>query len=244
MKLADQYTLPAPPTAVWAALNDPAVLQATLPGCRSLEMLDERHFESTLQVRVGPAAATFRGQVELLDLEPPLAYTIVGQGNAGPAGFAKVTARVRLEAQGDAATALHYDADVEIGGKLMSVGARLIQSAAAKNLDSFFSALRAHVEQAQSSTGGTGGDAPGDESRTANETASTAAASTAAGDGPGTVVEPVAASARSAPPASEVAALLASGHGLAASGGWPVWAVGAASGTAGLVLGFLAGHLT
>lgn len=235
MKLADQYTLPAPPTAVWAALNDPAVLQATLPGCRSLEMLDERHFESTLQVRVGPAAATFRGQVELLDLEPPHAYTIVGQGNAGPAGFAKVTARVRLEALGDAATALHYDADVEIGGKLMSVGARLIQSAAAKNLDSFFNAFRAHVEQSQSFAGGTGGDAPGDQSQTAKAFA-------AAGDGPGTV-EPMA-SARSMPPTAEVAALLASGHGLAASRGWPVWAVGAASGAAGLVLGFLAGHLT
>lgn len=236
MKLADQYTLPAPPAAVWAALNDPAVLQATLPGCRSLTMLDERHFESTLQVRVGPAAATFRGQVELLDLEPPLAYTIVGQGNAGPAGFAKVTARVRLEAQGDASTTLHYDADVEIGGKLMSVGARLIQSAAAKNLDAFFSAFRAHVEQ--SSAGGATGDAPADASGTANE-------SVFATDGYGLGTAQAGRSARSVPPATEVAALPASGgRGPAASRGWPVWVVGTVSGATGLVLGFFAGHLT
>ncbi|HTH62648.1 MAG TPA: carbon monoxide dehydrogenase subunit G [Paraburkholderia sp.] len=235
MKLADQYTLPAPPEAVWAALNDPAVLQATLPGCRSLTMLDERHFESTLQVRVGPAAATFRGQVELLDLEPPRAYTIVGHGNAGPAGFAKVTARVRLEAHGDASTALHYDADVEIGGKLMSVGARLIQSAAAKNLDGFFSALRAHVEQL--SAGSAEGGSPGDESPTINESVLPAS-----GDGLD-AVRPVASARRSGPSSSEVAALQASGHGPSASPDWKSWAVGALSGIAGLVLGFLAGHL-
>jgi carbon monoxide dehydrogenase subunit G len=146
MKLTDQCILPAPPAAVWRALNDPVVLQACLPGCKSLEMLDDRHFESTVQIRVGPVAATFKGNVELSDLDPPRAYTIVGSGNAGAVGFAKVTARVRLEAQGEA-TALVYDADVEIGGKLMSVGSRLIQSAAGKNLDAFFGALKAYIEQ-------------------------------------------------------------------------------------------------
>ncbi|CAB3807239.1 SRPBCC family protein [Paraburkholderia fynbosensis] len=145
MKFADSCSLPAPPEAVWAALNDPEVLKATLPGCKALVMRDERHFEATVQVRVGPAAATFRGEVELADLEPPRAYTIIGQGNAGPAGFARLTARVKLEGLGDT-TLLSYEADVEIGGKLMSVGSRLIQSAAAKNLESFFGAFSAHIE--------------------------------------------------------------------------------------------------
>ena len=83
MKLADQCILPARPEAVWRALNDPAVLEACLPGCKSLAMLDERHFESTVQIRVGPVAATFKSNVELSDLDPPRAYTIVGTGNAG-----------------------------------------------------------------------------------------------------------------------------------------------------------------
>ena len=146
MKLADQCILPARPETVWRALNDPAVLEACLPGCKSLAMLDERHFESTVQIRVGPVAATFKSNVELSDLDPPRAYTIVGTGNAGAVGFAKVTARVQLEPQAEA-TVLMYDADVEIGGKLMSVGSRLIQSAAGKNLDAFFGALKAHIEK-------------------------------------------------------------------------------------------------
>src|ERR1700733_15753797 len=146
MKLTDQCILQVPPEEVWRALNDPVVLEACLPGCKSLTMLDDRHFESTVQIRVGPVAATFKSNVELSDLDPPRAYTIVGSGNAGAVGFAKVTARVQLEAQGET-TVLAYDADVEIGGKLMSVGSRLIQSAAGKNLDAFFGALKAHIEK-------------------------------------------------------------------------------------------------
>jgi hypothetical protein len=90
-----------------------------------------------VQIRVGPVAATFKSNVELSDLDPPRAYTIVGTGNAGAVGFAKVTARVQLEPEAET-TVLAYDADVEIGGKLMSVGSRLIQSAAGKNLDACF----------------------------------------------------------------------------------------------------------
>ncbi|TDY21344.1 hypothetical protein B0G81_1540 [Paraburkholderia sp. BL6665CI2N2] len=145
MKLTDQTILPVPPEAAWRALNDPVVLEACLPGCKALNRLDDLHFESTVQIRVGPIAATFKSNVELSDLDPPTAYTIAGMGSAGALGFAKVTARLKLEAQGNT-TVLVYDADVEIGGKLMSVGSRLIQSAASKNLDEFFSALKAHVE--------------------------------------------------------------------------------------------------
>src|ERR1700742_5266882 len=108
MGLTGQNLLPAPPDTVWRALNVPAVLEACLPGCKSLSMLDERHFESTVQIRVGPVAATFKSNVELSDLDPPRAYTIVGSGNAGAVGFAKVTARVQLEPEGET-TVLAYD---------------------------------------------------------------------------------------------------------------------------------------
>ncbi|MEA3118776.1 MAG: uncharacterized protein QOI13_2046 [Paraburkholderia sp.] len=145
MKLENSYALPARPEAVWAALNDPQVLSAALPGCKSLVMLDERHFESTIQLRVGPMAVTFQGEVELADLVPSLSYTIIGRGNAGAVGFATLTARVTLEEQADT-TLLRYAADVEIGGKLMSVGARLLESVAAKNLEAFFSAFAKQLD--------------------------------------------------------------------------------------------------
>jgi len=221
MKLADQCILPARPETVWRALNDPAVLEACLPGCKSLVMLDERHFESTVQIRVGPVAATFKSNVELSDLDPPRAYTIVGTGNAGAVGFAKVTARVQLEPEGGT-TLLAYDADVEIGGKLMSVGSRLIQSAAGKNLDAFFGALKAHIEK----------DAPAGDPVPAIDAppqAQPEAASQTGGARP-----QAQAHGETTPPTVPPKP--------GPTPGVKVWLVGAGSGLLGLLVGFLIGH--
>jgi len=221
MKLANTCTLPARPEVVWAALNDPAVLQACLPGCKSLEMTDARHFESIMQIRVGPIAATFKSNVELSDLVPPKAYTITGQGTAGPVGFAKITARVQLEPQGDA-TLLQYDADVDIGGKLMTVGARLIQSAANTNLQSCFDALKAQIERIS-------GLEPEmavtpDESKAAHSSGSVREREEGA-----TSMDPIA--ARSQKPIKP------------ANTRWPVWLLCASTGVVGLLIGFFVGHV-
>ncbi|TCG07454.1 carbon monoxide dehydrogenase [Paraburkholderia steynii] len=101
MKLTDRTILPVPAEAAWRALNDPVVLEASLPGCKALKRLDDLHFESTVQIRVGPMAATFKSNVELSDLDPPRAYTISGMGRVGALGFANVTEHLQLEAQGN-----------------------------------------------------------------------------------------------------------------------------------------------
>ncbi len=225
MKLADSYTLAAQPDVIWAALNDPAVLQGCLPGCKSLEQIDATHFQSTIQVRVGPAAATFRSQVELSDLNPPHGYTIVGQGNAGPAGFAKVTARVLLEPR-DGNTVLNYDADVEIGGKLMSVGARLIQSAAGKNLEAFFSAFEAYIERLAAP--GADVDVPVDAPH----------ATADATEAKGVTVATSRASALAAAPRASRATTADTGET-----GWPRWVVATIACCAGFIVGFVAGHI-
>ncbi|HEY1999990.1 carbon monoxide dehydrogenase subunit G [Paraburkholderia sp.] len=219
MKLADQCILPARPETVWRALNDPAVLEACLPGCKSLAMLDERHFESTVQIRVGPVAATFKSNVELSDLDPPKAYTIVGTGNAGAVGFAKVTARVQLEPQAEM-TVLAYDADVEIGGKLMSVGSRLIQSAAGKNLDAFFGALKAHIEKQAGPANVMPDIEPAPQGRSDNMP----------------LIGGVQPESHSETNSFTVAAQARPTPGL------PLWLVGAGSGLVGLLVGFLVGH--
>ncbi len=64
----------------------------------------------------------------------------------------KFTARVTNLNRKARRPLLRYDADVEIGGKLMSVGSRLIQSAAAKNLQAFFGAFAKQLEETSAAT--------------------------------------------------------------------------------------------
>lgn len=140
MEMTGEYRIPAPQQRVWDALNDPAVLKACIAGCQQLDKVSDTEFKAIVATKVGPISATFRGAVNLSDLDAPNGYTLTGQGQGGAAGFARMSARVALRPEADD-TLLTYAANAEIGGKLASVGSRLVQTVARKNADDFFSAF-------------------------------------------------------------------------------------------------------
>ena len=152
MTMNGEVQLAASREAVWAKLNDPAVLKACIPGCEELEKTDEQGFRAVAKMKVGPVSARFKGKVTLSDLDPPNGYRITGEGSGGVAGFAKGGAAIRLEAIGDNETVLHYEVDSQIGGKLAQLGGRLIDSTAKKLANDFFSKFVAVVADGQSIT--------------------------------------------------------------------------------------------
>lgn len=125
MKIAGDYRFEAAVREVWDALFDPAVLAAVMPGCEKLERVGGQ-FVGEIKVKVGPVSGTFAGKVDLKDIDEPRRYTMVVDGR-GSAGFVKATAVVELEADGDG-TKMRYHADAQVGGKLASVGERLIDA--------------------------------------------------------------------------------------------------------------------
>jgi uncharacterized protein len=141
MDMTGEYRIPAPREQVWAALNDPAILKASLPGCETLERVSDHEFAATVVAKVGPVRAKFNGQVTLSDLNPPESYKISGEGKGGAAGFAKGGADVRLVEE-SAETLLSYTARADVGGKLAQLGSRLIDATAKKMADEFFENFR------------------------------------------------------------------------------------------------------
>ena len=137
MTMTGQVVLPADRATVWAALNDPEVLKACIPGCQELEKVSDTEFQATVRAAVGPVKATFKGRVQLLDLDPPNGYRIAGEGQGGVAGFAKGGAKVNLE-DAEGGTRMSYDVEAQIGGKLAQLGGRLINGVAKKYADEFF----------------------------------------------------------------------------------------------------------
>ncbi|EGP08222.1 carbon monoxide dehydrogenase G protein [Bradyrhizobiaceae bacterium SG-6C] len=146
MKMAGQQRIPASRDVVWKALNDPAILEACIPGCQELVKLSDTQMTATAVIKVGPVSAKFQGAVTLSDLDPPNGYRITGEGQGGVAGFAKGGAVVRLEADGDA-TLLHYDVSAEIGGKLSQLGGRLIDATAKQMSAAFFKRFALEIER-------------------------------------------------------------------------------------------------
>jgi carbon monoxide dehydrogenase subunit G len=143
MQMTDSRQIPAPRDKVWAALNDPMILRACIPGCESLEMTSPTEMTAKVTLKVGPVKATFGGKVTLSEIDAPNSYRIAGEGSGGVAGFAKGGAAVRLESDGADGTILHYSADAQIGGKLAQLGSRLIDATAQKLAGDFFTAFAA-----------------------------------------------------------------------------------------------------
>ena len=122
---------------VWEGLNDTEVLKACIPGCEAIERVSPTEMTAKVVLKIGPVKASFAGKVTLSDLDPPNGYTITGEGQGGVAGFAKGSAAVRLESDGEA-TILHYEAKADVGGKIAQMGARLIDGTAKKLAGEFF----------------------------------------------------------------------------------------------------------
>lgn len=140
LDFSGEYRIAMAQQQVWDALNDPAVLQKCIAGCRSLDKVGDNEFSAIVVAKVGPIGATFRGQVTLSEIDAPNSYVLTGRGQGGAAGFASMKAHVLLRQEAQE-TVLRYTASAEIGGKLASVGSRLVQSVARKNADDFFTAF-------------------------------------------------------------------------------------------------------
>jgi uncharacterized protein len=141
MTMKGEVALSADRQTVWEKLNDPEVLKACIPGCQTLDKSGENGFTAVVKLKVGPVSATFKGNVELTDLDPPNGYKIGGSGEGGIAGFAKGGAVVRLTDAEGGGTLLHYDVEANVGGKIAQLGARLIDGVAKKNADQFFASF-------------------------------------------------------------------------------------------------------
>ena len=162
MKVQGDYHFDAPREEVWQALLDPQVLAATMPGCEKLELTGENTYQGALDIKVGPVQGKFQGKVELSDLAPGEGYTMKVDGRGAP-GFVNANAGIRL-ADDDGGTRLHYDGDAQVGGRIASVGQRLLESSAKSIIRQSLEGLDRTL-RARSSTpaeGATPGAAPAD----------------------------------------------------------------------------------
>jgi hypothetical protein len=136
MKVAGEARLHAPVEEVWKALNDPAVLVRTIPGCERLEETSPDAYRMTITAGVASIKGTYQGDVRLSEQQPPGSFVLHATG-AGAPGTVTADVKVSLE-QTDGATRLSYDADAVVGGMIGGVGQRVLTGVAKKTAGEFF----------------------------------------------------------------------------------------------------------
>jgi 2-furoyl-CoA dehydrogenase large subunit len=146
-------SLQAQPAAVWAMLLDPNTLQAVIPGCHRVEKLSDTQFRAEVTIGIGPVKGRYRAEIRLSDLDPPHAVTLGGFAE-GSLGFGSGEGRITLAPDQNGGTTLHYEYDAAIGGKVASIGGRLLDGAARAIIAQFFAALAHHAGGGGQSRGG------------------------------------------------------------------------------------------
>ena len=136
MKISGSYKLNAKKEVVWRALNNPEVLKQCIPGCKSFEKESDTVFNAIVTNKVGPMNATFSGKVTVSNIQKDQSYTLSGEGQS-PVGFANGAADVELSEE-YGMTTLSYQINVNVGGKIVQLGSRLIDGVAKKMSDYFF----------------------------------------------------------------------------------------------------------
>jgi carbon monoxide dehydrogenase subunit G len=125
---------------VWDALNDPAILVRTIPGCERLEATGPDAYSMVVTAGVASIKGTYSGRVALSDQQVPNSFLMTASGAGGP-GTVSTEVRVRLADSGDGSTKLTYDADAVVGGVVAGVGQRMLTAVAKKMAGEFFGAV-------------------------------------------------------------------------------------------------------
>jgi carbon monoxide dehydrogenase subunit G len=217
MKVRGDATLHAPVDRVFDALNDPAVLVRTIPGCERLEETAPGHYRMTVTAGVASIKGTYAGEVALTEQDRPGSFVLKASGSGAP-GTIDADVKVSLSDAGDGSTRLEYDADAAVGGVIGGVGQRMLVGVAKKTAGEFFSAVDDVLT----------GVAPAATPALVSAGAATTAVGAAAAQPAGVYTAPRAA----APPAGEARTFLL---GVA---------VGAAVALAGVVVGGVLGRRT
>lgn len=140
MKIDGEYLFKGPREEVWEILRDPEVLATALPGTKRLDKVGDNEYRGEMNVRVGPVGGLFSGHLVVSNEVPPSSLTLTVDGRGSP-GFINGAGNVILNDQGDKTTLMKYEGDVNIGGKLASVGQRLLDSASKSTIHQGLEAL-------------------------------------------------------------------------------------------------------
>jgi uncharacterized protein len=139
VKVTGSAMLQASRDDVWKALNDPAVLVRTIPGCLQLEEVGPDAYRMTITAGVASIKGTYQGDVSLTDQQQPGSFMLRASG-AGAPGTVSADVKVSL-AESDGVTRLDYDADAVVGGMIGGVGQRVLSGVARKTAGEFFKAV-------------------------------------------------------------------------------------------------------
>jgi len=181
VELAKTFPLPAPPNVAWNLLQDVEAVATCMPGAKITQRIDDTRYKGTVTVRVGPATLSFRGDIEVKEIDGATrTLRLVGSGSdttGSSAGSMDLTARI--DAAEDGRSTLNGQSVVSLSGKAAAFGGRMVNSVADQILGQFAGNFAARLPAAAARNTSAAVSSASATSTSADAAASSAGASTA-----------------------------------------------------------------
>jgi len=181
-----QYPIPASDKACWQVLSNITELATCMPGAAITEQVDDTHYKGTVKVKVGPATASFAGDIEVLGVdEQARQIRLLGKGADKGGSSASMELTATIETVDENNVTLTGKADVIVNGKFAQFGGRMMTSVSDMILKQFADNFSVKAQAAASAAAPTGSaasdgeaDAAGSEQSAAHSAESGAPAKT------------------------------------------------------------------
>ena len=147
VELEKTFPMPGPAEIAWEFLQNVEAVAGCMPGAAITERLPDGGYKGTVTVRVGPATMSFRGEVEMRDIDPAArSLRLLGKGTdtTGTSG-ASMDLAARIEAVADGSSNLVGKSEVTMSGKAAAFGGRMMNSVADQVLKQFAENFAAQV---------------------------------------------------------------------------------------------------
>jgi carbon monoxide dehydrogenase subunit G len=137
LETAGVQEIDAPVAVVWSNLTDPAFVAAAAAGVESVEPIDDTQFRVVAMLGVGSISLRFTLHVQLHDIDPLAALRMSVQGAATGSAM-RVEAGAKLEPLDTGTTRLAWTVASDVHGKIVSIGARMLQGTMRRKIESFW----------------------------------------------------------------------------------------------------------
>jgi hypothetical protein len=148
MLIQQRFTIRAPLQKVWDFFLDVKTMSHCLPGLEELRELDERNYEGTLKVKIGPISANFQGRVTIAELSPEAHHAAMTAAAKDPRVASSLNARMVMDMREVAIgeTEVAIDTDLHVFGKLGQFGYWVFRKKANDMMEDFANRVRARLE--------------------------------------------------------------------------------------------------
>ena len=147
MRFENQFAVDAPIERVWAALLDVERVAPTVPGAQVLERIGDDAYKVAIKVKVGPMSMTYRGEVEITERDEAAHRAVMKARAKESRGQGMADADVTMVLSGDdGRTAATVTTDVELSGKVATMGQGVLQDVSGRLVQTFANNLAAMLE--------------------------------------------------------------------------------------------------